>query len=186
MFGCQNPKPNIDLSMNNFTGNLENFHTCGKSLQELYVDSNSFSGDISEFIYSFSSLKRLSLSSNNFSGELSTNLGNLSNLQSLVLFGNLAGPLPNVFKNLTHLEELTAHTNSFSGPLLPPLKHVQIYEFLIFVTIRYRVILNIAKNLDLEDDGEGGWCWDEEEVGGDLGGAHLSLNLFLNVLFISF
>ncbi|KAM0063360.1 putative protein kinase RLK-Pelle-LRR-Xb-1 family [Helianthus debilis subsp. tardiflorus] len=108
----------LDLSMNNFTGNLENFYTCGKSLQELHVDSNSFSGDIPEFIYSFSSLKRLSLSSNNFSGELSTNLGNLSNLQSLVLFGNrFAGPLPNVFNNLTHLEELTAHANSFSGPL---------------------------------------------------------------------
>ncbi|XP_022007777.1 uncharacterized protein LOC110907044 isoform X2 [Helianthus annuus] len=30
------------------------------------------------------------------------------------------------------------------------------------------------------------WCWDEEEVGGDLGGAHLSLNLSLNVLFIFF
>ncbi|MFS7984427.1 putative protein kinase RLK-Pelle-LRR-Xb-1 family [Helianthus anomalus] len=108
----------LDLSMNNFTGNLENFHTCGKSIQELHIHSNSFSGDIPEFIYSFSSLKRLSLSSNNFSGELSTNLGNLSNLQSLVLFGNrFAGPLPNVFNNLTHLEELTAHANSFSGPL---------------------------------------------------------------------
>ncbi|KAJ0733641.1 putative protein kinase RLK-Pelle-LRR-Xb-1 family [Helianthus annuus] len=108
----------LDLSMNNFTGNLENFHTCGKSIQELRIHSNSFSGDIPEFIYSFSSLKRLSLSSNNFSGELSTNLGNLLNLQSFVLFGNrFAGPLPNVFNYLTHLEELTAHTNSFSGPL---------------------------------------------------------------------
>ncbi|KAJ0806205.1 hypothetical protein HanPI659440_Chr02g0086931 [Helianthus annuus] len=30
------------------------------------------------------------------------------------------------------------------------------------------------------------WCWDKEEVGGDLSGAHLSLNLSLNVLFILF
>ncbi|KAI7729963.1 hypothetical protein M8C21_008127 [Ambrosia artemisiifolia] len=108
----------LDLSMNHFTGNLENFKNCGKSLQELHVDSNSFSGVISEFMYSFSGLKRLSLSSNNFSGQLSTNLSKLSNLESLILFENrFVGTLPNVFKNLTRLERLVAHTNLFSGPL---------------------------------------------------------------------
>ncbi|KAK9056954.1 hypothetical protein SSX86_024319 [Deinandra increscens subsp. villosa] len=108
----------LDLSMNHFTGNLENLNNCGKSLQELDLYSNSFSGIIPEFMYSFSSLKRLSLSFNNFSGNLSTNLSKLSNLESLVLFGNwFVGPLPNVFKNLTHLEQLNAHSNSFSGSL---------------------------------------------------------------------
>ncbi|KAI7733376.1 hypothetical protein M8C21_018628 [Ambrosia artemisiifolia] len=113
----------LDLSMNHFTGNLENFKNCGNSLQELHVDFNSFSGVIPEFMYSFSGLKRLSLSSNNFSGQLSTNLSKLSNLESLILFENrFDGPLPNVFKNLTRLERVVAHTNSFSGPLPPTIE----------------------------------------------------------------
>lgn len=108
----------LDISMNEFTGNLGEFRNCSKSLQQLHIDGNSLSGHIPQELYSLSSLEQLSLSSNNISGDLSNNLSKLSNLKTLVISGNqFSGPLPNVFGNLTKLEQFVAFSNKFSGEL---------------------------------------------------------------------
>ncbi|XP_061354338.1 phytosulfokine receptor 2-like [Gastrolobium bilobum] len=108
----------LDLSANNFTGDLEGLDNCTTSLQQLHLDSNSFSGPLPDSLYSMSALEQLSVSANNLSGQLSMELSKLSSLKVLVLFGNrFSGELPNVFGNLLHLEQLVAHANSFSGSL---------------------------------------------------------------------
>ncbi|KAK0601113.1 hypothetical protein LWI29_021359 [Acer saccharum] len=64
----------LDLSMNNFVGNLQGLDNCSSSLKELHVDVNSLSGHLPCSLYSFSYLQQLSLSDNYFSGHLSKEL----------------------------------------------------------------------------------------------------------------
>ncbi|KEH38701.1 putative protein kinase RLK-Pelle-LRR-Xb-1 family [Medicago truncatula] len=108
----------LDLSLNQFSGDLEGLNNCTVSLQRLHLDSNSFSGPFPESLYSMLSLERLSLSANNFSGKLSKELSKLTSLKSLVVSANhFSGEIPNVFGNILQLEQFVAHANSFSGPL---------------------------------------------------------------------
>ncbi|XP_027340862.1 phytosulfokine receptor 2-like [Abrus precatorius] len=108
----------LDLSANQFDGDLEGLDNCTTSLRQLHLDSNSFSGPIPDSLYSMSTLEELSVSANNLSGQLSRQLSKLSNLKALVVSGNrFSGEIPNVFGNLLQLEEFVAHANLFSGSL---------------------------------------------------------------------
>ncbi|XP_057990677.1 receptor-like protein 9DC3 [Hevea brasiliensis] len=132
----------LDLSYNNFSGEIPSSFENLKQLYTLYLYNNNLNGQIpsslgslkelsslvlfdndlnGEIPSSFGNLKQLHtlyLSNNNLSGQIPSSLGSLKELSLLILFGNkFNGEIPSSFGNLKQLDILDLHSNSLSGQI---------------------------------------------------------------------
>ncbi|XP_057421856.1 LRR receptor-like serine/threonine-protein kinase GSO1 [Lotus japonicus] len=87
-------------------------------LDTVDISNNNFSGQIPESLSNLTRLRRLGLSRNSFTGEIPSSIGSLSNLEELYLDGNnLQGTIPGSFNGLKSLNRLELQFNKLSGEL---------------------------------------------------------------------
>ena len=87
-------------------------------LTTLDLSSNEFSGNIPSSLGNLSKLTTLDLSANDFSGEIPSSLGNLSKLTTLNLSQNkFTGKVPSSLGNLLNLTGLDLSQNNFVGEI---------------------------------------------------------------------
>ncbi|KAA8542502.1 hypothetical protein F0562_023654 [Nyssa sinensis] len=103
----------LDLSTNNFSGNIWPGFA---RLQEFSVAENNLNGVISPSIFTENcSLKVLDLSENNFTGDVPGNISNCKDLVNLNMWGNnFTGKIPAEIGSISGLEFLYLGNNSFS------------------------------------------------------------------------
>ncbi|KAL0787669.1 hypothetical protein Bca101_003915 [Brassica carinata] len=107
----------LDLSCSYLRGQLHS-NISLHSLTALDLSSNDFNGQIMSSLGNLSLLTSLNLSYNRFSGQIPSSIGNLSHLTSLDLSDNqLSGQLPSWIGNLSHLTQLDLSSNNFSGQI---------------------------------------------------------------------
>ncbi|KAI8570862.1 hypothetical protein RHMOL_Rhmol01G0070600 [Rhododendron molle] len=82
------------------------------------LSSNNFSGEIPNAVGKLYSLKVLNFSHNSLTGHIPKSLGDLRNLESLdISFNQLTGKIPNQLTCLTFLEVLNLSWNRLRGPI---------------------------------------------------------------------
>ncbi|CAI0428310.1 unnamed protein product [Linum tenue] len=147
----------LDISENNFTGelpgnvsncrNLTSLNAAGNgfsgpipskigrigSLETLLLGNNSFSPAIPESLLSLNNLTLLDLSRNKFGGEVQPIFGKLTQAKYLVLSGNsyTGGLYGSGLLNLTHLLGLDLSYNNFLTPLPVEISQMRGLKFLI-------------------------------------------------------
>ncbi|KAL7101576.1 hypothetical protein ACP275_08G062800 [Erythranthe tilingii] len=112
---------NLDLSDNNLGGRIssDSVSLCSR-LVSLNLSSNNFVGNLPEFPVEFFNLRTLDLSYNNFSGEIPASFVNLRRLEFLSLGSNLLnGPVPEFLSDLTELTQLVLSVNPFLPSPVP-------------------------------------------------------------------
>ncbi|KAF7812936.1 receptor-like protein EIX2 [Senna tora] len=110
----------VDLSNNKFSESLTFLcdNTSAEALAMLDISSNQFSGQLSDCWTSFTSLIYLDLSNNNLSWEILPSIGSLLGLQALIIRNNsLIGELPLSLKSCTSLKMLDVGKNRLSGSI---------------------------------------------------------------------
>lgn len=111
----------LNISSNNFSGNIPFELSYLKKLQTLVFDHNNFSGPLPDWFDSLSSLTVLSCKNNSLNGVLPFSLSRLLSLHVLDLsINHLSGDIPIDFRNLTNLQILNLENNQF-GPSFPVL-----------------------------------------------------------------
>ncbi|KAJ4723878.1 putative Receptor protein kinase [Melia azedarach] len=108
----------LDLSNNNFYGEISsNWEKCHK-LGTLNISKNNLTGNLPPEIGNFSSLHELDLSSNHIVGMILAELGKLTNLNKLLLNENqLFGSIPQELGSLAELEYLDLSANRLSDSI---------------------------------------------------------------------
>lgn len=112
---------NLSLGDNVLGGTLTSpsFALCSR-LSLLNLSSNNFVGDLPDFSSGFATLEVLDLSFNNFSGEIPPSFGLLPSLKVLSLVADLLnGSIPSFLCNLTELTRLELTLNPFQQASLP-------------------------------------------------------------------
>ncbi|KAF7013423.1 hypothetical protein CFC21_027507 [Triticum aestivum] len=110
----------LDLSFNEFTGELPPEVSDMKSLKYLMLAENDFSGRIPPEYSRLTKLQALDLSNNMLSGGIPTSIGNLTSLLWLMLAGNqLSGKIPPEIGNCTSLLWLNLADNRLTGNIPP-------------------------------------------------------------------
>ncbi|XP_062016369.1 probable LRR receptor-like serine/threonine-protein kinase At1g74360 [Rosa rugosa] len=127
----------LNVSLNNFTGRIDEYFDECLNLQYLDLSSNNFSGDVwvgftrlREFSVADNnlsgvilpsvfngncSLVNLDLSENNFSGRVPKEISNCRNLVTLNLWGNkFTGVIPSEIGGISSLKSLSLGNNTFS------------------------------------------------------------------------
>ncbi|PPD89905.1 hypothetical protein GOBAR_DD13153 [Gossypium barbadense] len=113
----------LDLSHNNFQGQLPHGLRNLSSLRYLNLYWNNFNSSIPSWLYGFTSLEFLNLGSNYFHGSISNGFQNLTSLTTLDLSDNeLTGAVPNSMGSLCSLKkiklsDLSLSRNSISGSI---------------------------------------------------------------------
>ncbi|KAG2286499.1 hypothetical protein Bca52824_046103 [Brassica carinata] len=127
----------LDLSQNNFIGQLPPCLNASNKLRVLDLSSNHLSGNLPSTFSSLESLEYLSLLDNNFTGLFSLNpLTNLTklkkNLRLIDLSNNrLSGNIPTwILENNLELQVLRLQNNSFTNFRMPTIVHsLQVLDF---------------------------------------------------------
>ncbi|KAK4851987.1 hypothetical protein QYF36_020065 [Acer negundo] len=133
----------LDLSMNNFAGNLQGLDNCSYSLKELHVDVNSLSGHLPGSLYSFPSLQQLSRSENYFSGHLSKELTLVFLFLQVIVF---SGPLPNSLADCHQLKILNLDKNNLTGQVPDNFAKLQ---SLLFLSLSNNSFVDISRALSV-------------------------------------
>lgn len=109
------------LQGNNYSQGIESSGILTlKNILRLDLSFNNFSGQLPIEIAQMPQLKFLILAYNNFSGHIPPAFGNITTLQALDLSHNmLSGPIPPSLGNLTSLLWLTLADNSLTGQIPP-------------------------------------------------------------------
>ncbi|KAG5598328.1 hypothetical protein H5410_029698 [Solanum commersonii] len=138
---------NLNLSMNNFSGNIPpeignltnlisgtippQISSLAK-LQTLCIFHNHLNGPIPEEIGYLRSLTKLSLGNNSLNGSIPASLGNLNNLSFLLLYQNhLSGSIPEEIGYIRTLTDLRLHDNSLTGSIPASLGNLNSLSYLI-------------------------------------------------------
>ncbi|CAA0812752.1 Leucine-rich repeat receptor-like tyrosine-protein kinase PXC3 [Striga hermonthica] len=107
----------LDLSNRGLKGNITLISEL-KSLKWLDLSHNNFHGNIPPAFGNLSELQFLDLSFNNFGGSIPLDLGKLTNLRALNLSNNmLTGKIPEELEGLRDLQDLQVFTNRLSGSI---------------------------------------------------------------------
>ncbi|KAL9280774.1 putative leucine-rich repeat-containing, plant-type, leucine-rich repeat domain superfamily [Arabidopsis thaliana] len=108
----------LDLSSNHFSGQILNSIGNLSRLTYLNLFDNQFSGQAPSSICNLSHLTFLDLSYNRFFGQFPSSIGGLSHLTTLNLFVNkFSGQIPSSIGNLSNLTTLYLSNNNFSGQI---------------------------------------------------------------------
>ncbi|XP_034205238.1 receptor-like protein EIX2 [Prunus dulcis] len=109
----------LDLSNNSISGSLSFLcASADKSLTYLNLSSNNFAGELPDCWSHLETLVMLDLSNNAFSGKIPMTIGSLFQMQTLKLRSNrFVGELPSSLKNCTSLEVIDLGDNKLSGPI---------------------------------------------------------------------
>ncbi|XP_047147625.1 receptor-like protein EIX2 [Vigna umbellata] len=110
----------LDLSNNKFTNSSWFLWSSGAvdNLYQLDLSNNEFSGQIPDCWTHFKSLAYLNMSQNKFSKTIPTSMGSLLQLQVLLLRNNnLTGMIPSILKNCTNLVMVDIAGNILSGSI---------------------------------------------------------------------
>ena len=108
----------VDLSMNNFTGQIPPEFGRNPYLQLLFLYRNQLSGKIPPSIGLIPAMQDLRLFENNLTGEIPESMGNFSKLKNLELWQNeFSGEIPGGICAGGELESLVLHNNNFNGSL---------------------------------------------------------------------
>ncbi|KAB2038165.1 hypothetical protein ES319_D03G126900v1 [Gossypium barbadense] len=135
----------LDLSHNNFQGQLPHGLRNLSSLRYLNLYWNNFNSSIPSWLYGFTSLEFLNLGSNYFHGSISNGFQNLTSLTTLDLSDNeLTGAVPNSMGSLCNLSEILQASSS-PGCLLNRLESLYLDSCEIFGHLTDRLLL--FKNL---------------------------------------
>lgn len=106
----------LNLSQNNFFGNLPKEIRSLMDLRVIKFDQNSLSGSIPFEIFHEHRIEEVYLQSNLFTGTIPTDIGSLSNATIIAMSHNqLQGTIPTELENLHHLELLHLHHNQLTG-----------------------------------------------------------------------
>ncbi|EOY12107.1 Receptor like protein 53, putative [Theobroma cacao] len=106
---------NVNLTVKGF---YIEFPEISKTFTSIDLSNNNFHGEIPSVIGKLSSLRGLILSHNNLSGHIPTTMGNLPNLEWLDLSSNkLTGQIPYELKDITFLAFLNLPHNQLIGPI---------------------------------------------------------------------
>uniref|UniRef100_M8B9M9 non-specific serine/threonine protein kinase n=1 Tax=Aegilops tauschii TaxID=37682 RepID=M8B9M9_AEGTA len=109
----------LDLSKNRLTGGIPDEVFGLQKLSKLLLLGNALSGPLPPSVADCVSLVRLRLGENLLAGEIPREIGKLQNLVFLDLYSNrFTGHLPAELANITVLELLDVHNNSFTGNML--------------------------------------------------------------------
>ncbi len=116
---CFGNLPNLmylDLSSNNFKGNIPVEIGTSSNLLTLRLGFNKFSGSIPKELGNLTKLMYLSIDNDSLTGTVPAEICNLKSLLSLELMNNyLTGSLPEYLGNLTSLQTFNISGNKFSG-----------------------------------------------------------------------
>ncbi|KAG5233639.1 receptor protein [Salix suchowensis] len=94
------------------------FEKIQSTIRVLDLSNNNFTGEIPKVIGKLIALQQLNLSHNSLTGHIQSSLGNLTNLESLDLSSNsLTGRIPTQLGDLTFLGTLNLSHNQLEGPL---------------------------------------------------------------------
>ncbi|XP_030969618.1 receptor-like protein EIX2 [Quercus lobata] len=111
----------LDLSWNNFDGNIDGFlddlsASLNNCLESLDLSYNQLVGKIPDSLGKLGSLRYLNLENNSFWGSIPFSIGNLSSLEELNLCGNeMNGTIPESLGQLSELVHLYLLDNSWVG-----------------------------------------------------------------------
>ena len=112
----------IDLSKNNFSGEIPREVTSLVALQSLNLSHNSFSGRIPQKIGAMGEIQSIDFSTNQLSGEIPPSISSLTFLSLLNLSNNkLSGKIP-LSTQIQSLEASSFTGNDLCGPPLPNCK----------------------------------------------------------------
>lgn len=115
----------LDLSFNEFSGELPPQVADMKSLKYLMLAENNFSGGIPPAYGRLAELQALDLSNNKLSGGIPASIGNLTSLLWLMLAGNqLSGEIPPEIGNCTSLIWLNLSNNRLTGKIPPEMADI--------------------------------------------------------------
>lgn len=130
----------LDLSNNNFSGDIPASFGRFPHLGVLDLTANLLSGTVPSFLGNLSALTRLELGYNPFKeGPLPYQLGNLTKLETLFLSNtNLIGNIPDSIGNLVSLKNLDLSSNFLSGEIpnsisgLKNVEQIELYENFLY------------------------------------------------------
>ncbi|EHA8591571.1 putative LRR receptor-like serine/threonine-protein kinase, partial [Cocos nucifera] len=115
----------LDLSNNNFTGNLPVQITDMPSLKYLILAHNNFDGSIPPEFGSITGLQALDLSFNKLTGSIPSTIGNSKSLLWLMLANNdLTGEIPSEIGNCSSLLWLNLANNHLTGKIPPEISGI--------------------------------------------------------------
>ncbi|KAL6876385.1 hypothetical protein ACP4OV_012957 [Aristida adscensionis] len=127
----------LDLSFNEFHGDLPDEVADMKSLMYLILSNNFFSGGIPPSWGKLNKLQLLGLSYNELSGSIPSSIGNLTYLIGLMIPGNhLSGRIPPEIGNCTSLIYLNLEGNQLSGTIPPEMMRMGSDPWLTFAKNR--------------------------------------------------
>nr|XP_027127214.1 receptor kinase-like protein Xa21 [Coffea arabica] len=108
----------LSLGVNMLRGNIPSWVGSFQQLQHFSLKNNSFTGFIPPSISNMSKLETLSLQFNSLQGALPIDIGNLNKLKQIVLvYNQLFGFLPLGMFNISSLQVIALQNNSLSGSL---------------------------------------------------------------------
>ncbi|XP_062078848.1 receptor-like protein 18 [Humulus lupulus] len=133
------------------------------------LSNNNFHGEIPKSVGDLQSLIVLNLSSNNFEGHIPLSIGNLKQIESLDLSNNkLSGRIPQELAALTFLAYLNLSNNQLTGPIpqgtqINKMKNYVAFHYQrnVIAVMSLQVHLNMNLNLNLRVVLVGKQClWD--------------------------
>ncbi|KAJ9160184.1 hypothetical protein P3X46_025608 [Hevea brasiliensis] len=108
----------LDLSCNNFNGEIPSSFENLKQLDSLHLHNNNLSGQIPSSLGSLKRLFSLDLSYNNFNGGIPSSFENLKQLGDMYLINNnISGQIPSSLGSLKRLFSLDLSYNNFNGEI---------------------------------------------------------------------
>ncbi|XP_074555545.1 putative LRR receptor-like serine/threonine-protein kinase At1g74360 isoform X1 [Curcuma longa] len=135
----------LDLSSNQFSGQIPVAITAMPEVKILILANNSFSGNIPPELGRMTQLQLLDLSYNNLTGEIPSAIGNLTSLLWLMLANNnLSGVIPSAIGNCKSLLWLNLANNRLSGSIPPQITTIGSDPFSTFDSNRREMTRAVA------------------------------------------
>ncbi|CAM0946822.1 unnamed protein product [Alopecurus aequalis] len=134
----------LDLSGNDFSGEIPNSIGELKRLEELHLDNNIISGELPAALSNCTNLTTINLKMNNFSGELTkVNFSTLPKLKILDLMNNrFTGTVPESLYTCSNLTALRLSGNYLHGQLSPRVGDLNHLTFLSLTMNSFTNIIN--------------------------------------------
>jgi len=115
----------LNLSCNNFAGEIPNVFHIVKRLEVLNLSSNDFYGELPTSMSCLKYLKELKLQNNNFVGQISDSFSSLVSLTDVNLANNSFSKGANAFNFCTKLKRLVLNNNCLENHLYATISNMQ-------------------------------------------------------------